>query len=292
MLFSCFCKRNTLFTSWEIHKEKKSNLYQWVRYFPYQRYWFKYWLHCWRVISLRASDTHCQVTCVLCTNKNAISGTVIFSAWFWLSEFCSSEAVALSKTEDLFSCKCQCALLDVNSLQSGPKQTNIKNCTQRLCPARPSSFQSFSKGFRLCETEVSLFSNRKGAAAEPVTACQGRSQAGHCLFLTRLYSGFPDGLLTPIMVTVINTATGHGTKQQPTRRVSSPLCKVPTQEKKKKKSEEHPTPSPSPSPSPFPSPSPSPSITPSLQTWQFMAPEPCIHKAADTAKGFHWCKAP
>lgn len=175
----------------------------------------------------------------------------------------------------------------MNSLQPGPKQTNIKNHTQPLCPARPSSFQSFSKGFRLCETEVSLFSNRKGAAAEPVTACQGRSQAGHCLFLTRLYSGFPDGLLTPIMVTVINTATGHGTKQQPTRRVSSPLCKVPTQEKKKKKSEEHPTPSPSPSPSPFPSPSPSPSITPSLQTWQFMAPEPCIHKAADTAKGFH-----
>lgn len=132
-----------------IRKKKKSNLYQWVRYFPYQRYWFKYWLHHWRVISLHASDTHGKVTCVLCTNKNGIPGAVILSLGLGLSQSCCLEAAVLSKTEDLFSSECQCSSLHVNPFYQDPnKQTlNIAHSPFVLPSRSPFNLSARALGF-------------------------------------------------------------------------------------------------------------------------------------------------
>lgn len=119
------------------------------------------------------------------------------------------------------------------SLLPGSKQTNPKHRTQPLCPTLPFSFQSFSEGFGLCKTEVSLFSNRKGAAAaEPVTACLGAAgctSGQGCPVVQH-----PHQLSSPARPGVTSVAIACGMEQQPGAHEGSSIanqkCQLPLEQ--------------------------------------------------------------
>lgn len=129
-----------------------------------------------------------------------ISGPRILPGWFWLSTF----GLVSSNCSYNYSFSLASMGFAPCELLATKIKTNVKPSphTQPLCPISSFSFQAFSNGFRLCETEVLYLATEKvppqnllQLVRKPARVCSGT----RTVFLLLAYTtALALALLTPI----------------------------------------------------------------------------------------------